>query len=148
MFSIVFYLLPGPGTSPIRFVLKIRAILKYLCVRSSDVVFYGRQNPFLEVSLASPSRRTHLRKAYQERINVHHISSYSIFRTTCKALEHQGVAYLIQWPSAFPPPCHDSRFLIPGSLRPPLVSSGRLLVSPGSLLGSPWVSLGFPLGAF
>ena len=34
----VFYPLPGPGTSPIRFVRKIRAILRYSCVRSSDVV--------------------------------------------------------------------------------------------------------------
>ena len=38
MFSHCFYLLLGPGTNPIRFVLKIRVILRYLCVRSSDVV--------------------------------------------------------------------------------------------------------------
>ena len=38
MFFIVSCTLPGPGTSPIRFVPKIRAILRYVCVRSSDVV--------------------------------------------------------------------------------------------------------------
>ena len=38
MFFNCFYPLLGPGTSPIRFVSEIRAILKYLCIRSSDVV--------------------------------------------------------------------------------------------------------------
>lgn len=40
LYFIVLYPFPGPGTSPIRFVSKIRAILEYLCVRSSDIVFY------------------------------------------------------------------------------------------------------------
>jgi len=38
MFCIVFYPLPGPGTSPIRCVSKFPAILDYVCVRSSDVI--------------------------------------------------------------------------------------------------------------
>ena len=38
MFFIDFYPLPGPGNSPIRFVSKIRAFLRYVCVRSSDAV--------------------------------------------------------------------------------------------------------------
>jgi len=37
-FLIVFHPFPGPGTSPSRFVSKIPAILKCLCVRSSHVV--------------------------------------------------------------------------------------------------------------
>jgi len=40
------YMFPGPGTSPIRFVSEIRAILKYVCVRSSAVAFYGLQIRF------------------------------------------------------------------------------------------------------
>ena len=38
MFFIVFLQLPGPGTSPIRFVSEIRAIVGYLCVRGADAV--------------------------------------------------------------------------------------------------------------
>ena len=38
MFFIVSYPLPGAGTSPIGFVSKVRIILMYLCVRSSDKV--------------------------------------------------------------------------------------------------------------
>ena len=39
----------GPGTSPNGWVSEIYAILTYVCVRSSDVVFYGRQIHFGEV---------------------------------------------------------------------------------------------------
>ena len=38
MLFIVFYPLPIPEISPNRFVSEIPAILKYLCIRSSDVV--------------------------------------------------------------------------------------------------------------
>jgi len=50
-----------PGTSPIRFVSKIRAILTYLCVRSSVVYFEGTIYIF-GGSLASPLGRIHFRK--------------------------------------------------------------------------------------
>ena len=42
----VSYLLPGPGTRPIRFVWKVHATLQNLCVRSFDVVPYGHQIHF------------------------------------------------------------------------------------------------------
>ena len=42
----VFYPISGPGTGPIGFVSKFRAILMYLCVQNSDVVFYGHQIHF------------------------------------------------------------------------------------------------------
>ena len=42
----MFFPFSSPGPSPTRFDSKIRAILMYLCVRSSDVIFYGHQTHF------------------------------------------------------------------------------------------------------
>jgi len=109
-----FYSLPNIGTRPVRFVTKICAVSKYLCVGSSDVVsnlalrqfgFYVkhlRNLPDHQI-FANPIGTKKIHNAvwsrgytkYQPEVifmNLLRAQNMFLWRTTGKASEHQGVS--------------------------------------------------------